>query len=73
MINAALAGDYDTARPLHYKLLKGFDLLFAENNPAGVKAFLSELGYIENAFRLPVVPLSQSIMQQVQQYLSTLK
>ena len=29
---------------MQHKLLEGFDLLFAENNPAGVKAFLSELG-----------------------------
>jgi 4-hydroxy-tetrahydrodipicolinate synthase len=73
MVNAALKNDYDTARKLHYKLLEGFDLLFAENNPAGVKAFLSEMGMIENTFRLPVVPLSDSIMQQVKKYCPTLK
>ena len=73
MVNAALANDYETARKLHYKLLEGFDLLFAENNPAGVKAFLSEMGMIENTFRLPVVPLSDGIMQQVKKYFPTLK
>jgi 4-hydroxy-tetrahydrodipicolinate synthase len=73
MVNAALNNDYDTARKLHYKLLEGFDLLFAENNPAGVKAFLSEMGMIENSFRLPLVPLSDSIMQQVKKYYPTLK
>lgn len=69
MVQYALAGDFEKARPLHYKLLQGNDLLFAENNPAGVKAFLSELGIIQNYLRLPLVPLSSSIHQQVQQYL----
>lgn len=73
MVNAALNSDYETARKLHYKLFEGFDLLFAENNPAGVKAFLSEMSMIENAFRLPLVPLSDSIMQQVKKYAATLK
>lgn len=73
MVNAAIADDFTTARGLNYRLLEGFDLLFAENNPAGVKAVLSELGIIENSLRLPLVPLSESILKQVQSYLTTLK
>ena len=72
MVQHALAGDFEKARPLHYKLLEGNDLLFAENNPAGVKAFLAELGIIKNNLRLPLVPLSQPLHQQVQQFLSGL-
>jgi 4-hydroxy-tetrahydrodipicolinate synthase len=72
LVKAALNGDYQQAKDLHYKLLEGFDLLFAENNPAGVKAFLSEMGLILNNFRLPLVPLSQNIQQQVKQFCSTL-
>ena len=73
MVNAALEDDYTTARNLNNILLEGYDLLFAENNPAGVKAFLSELGIIKNQVRLPVVPLSEGIHKQVKAYLSTLK
>ena len=72
MTCAALAGDYATARSLHYKLLQGYDLLFAENNPAGVKAFLSELNIIQNVLRLPCTPLSAGLYQQVKTYLQTL-
>lgn len=72
MVNAALQGDFAAAKPVQLKLLEGFDLLFAENNPAGVKAFLAELGLIENYLRLPLVPLSASVHQQVKSYLSTL-
>jgi 4-hydroxy-tetrahydrodipicolinate synthase len=73
MVNAALNNNYQKAALLQYKLLEGFDLLFAENNPAGVKAFLKEMGMIENILRLPLVPLSDSIMQQVKKYYPTLK
>ena len=48
-------------------------MLFAENNPAGVKAFLGEMGLIENVLRLPLVPLSESILQQVKKYYQSLK
>ena len=69
MIRLSLKGDFAAARPLHYKCLEGCDLLFAENNPAGVKAFLYELGIIENVLRLPVVPLSDGVHQKVKAYL----
>lgn len=70
MVRLSLKGDFAAARPLHYKCLEGNDLLFAENNPAGVKAFLYELGLIENVLRLPVVPLSSAVHQKVKAYLN---
>jgi len=69
MMRLSLKGDFAAARPLHYKCLEAIDLLFAENNPAGVKAFLFELGIIENVLRLPAVPLSEGIHQRVKAYL----
>jgi 4-hydroxy-tetrahydrodipicolinate synthase len=72
MIQCALDGDFKKARALNEKLLLGYDLLFAENNPAGVKAFLTELGIIKNHLRLPLVPLSKNIHQQIKEYLPTL-
>ncbi len=68
MVRFSLQGDFKQARPLHYKCLEGNDLLFAENNPAGVKAFLSEMGLIENVLRLPLVPLSSAIHQKVKNH-----
>ena len=73
MIEAALNDDYNLARKINNLLLTGYELLFAENNPAGVKAVLSELGIIENNLRLPLVPLSNGLLNQVRQYLPTLK
>jgi 4-hydroxy-tetrahydrodipicolinate synthase len=70
MVRLCLANDYVAARALHYKMLEGYDLLFAENNPAGVKAFLSELGVIQNHLRLPVTPLSEDLHKKVKAYLA---
>lgn len=72
MVNAALNDDFSTARLLNNKLLEGYNLLFAENNPAGAKAFLSELGLIQNNLRLPLVPLSIELHQQIKAYLNLL-
>ncbi len=71
MVEEALKGELKTARSLNNQLMEGYELLFAENNPAGVKAFLAELGIIENNLRLPLVPLSRSIQDQVKKYLAS--
>jgi 4-hydroxy-tetrahydrodipicolinate synthase len=73
MVSAALEGDFVRARSYNNLLMQGFDLLFAENNPAGVKAVLSELGLIENQLRLPLVPLSNAVHQQLKDYLPVLR
>jgi 4-hydroxy-tetrahydrodipicolinate synthase len=73
MVSAALQGDFERARAYNNRLINGYNLLFTENNPAGVKAVLSELGIVQNYVRLPVVPLSQGIHQQVREYLQTMK
>lgn len=70
MIRLALKNDFAGAAKLHYKLLEGYDLLFAENNPAGVKAFMYELKLIENELRLPLVSLSDPIHKKVKNFLA---
>lgn len=72
MINLALQQNFSGARAIHYKLLEGYDFLFAENNPAGVKAFLYELGLIENVLRLPVTPVSAVLQQKIKQFVEFL-
>ena len=68
MVRFCLQGDFASARMLHNKCLEGNDLLFAENNPAGVKAFLTEMDIIENILRLPLVPLSDGVYQKLKIY-----
>lgn len=65
MVRAGLQFDFATAKKLNDTLLEVYNLLFTENNPAGVKAFLYEMGLIKNIVRLPVTPLSESVQLKV--------
>lgn len=69
MVRLSLKGDFAGAKKLNDVMLEAYDLLFAENNPAGVKAFMAELKLIENNLRLPVVPLSAGLHTNVKNYL----
>jgi 4-hydroxy-tetrahydrodipicolinate synthase len=69
MVRLCLAGDFRGAKLINDELLEGYELLFAENNPAGVKAFLAELKLIGNHLRLPLVGLSDGLHSKVRAYL----
>lgn len=68
LVHCALEGKFEEANHFQHKLLDGIDLLFAENNPAGVKGFLAEMGLIENILRLPLVPMSPEGMQKIRDF-----
>lgn len=72
MVQAARENDFETARKLHYKLLDGIGLLFAEGNPPGVKYVLSRLNICQNTFRLPVVGISDTTKGQLNDYMAKL-
>jgi 4-hydroxy-tetrahydrodipicolinate synthase len=72
MVRAALAGDLKKAKNLNDKLLDAYHLLFVENNPAGVKVALSELGIINNYLRLPLVPLSNHYAEKLRAFTKNL-
>lgn len=69
MVKKSLAFDMGGAKILNDSLINAYDLMFAENNPAGVKAFLAEMGIIKNHMRLPVVPLSVKLHDGVRDFL----
>lgn len=71
MVNYCLQNDFSNAKKINDTLIKGYDLLFAENNPAGAKAFLYEMGIIHNIVRLPLVPLSAALHEQVKTFLNS--
>jgi 4-hydroxy-tetrahydrodipicolinate synthase len=59
VIEAALAGKRDEARKLDMKLQPLHKALFVESNPVPVKWAAARLGLINDAVRLPLVPLSR--------------
>lgn len=69
MVRLCLKNQFAAAKEINDKLLDAYDLMFSENNPAGVKAFMAEKGWIENFVRLPVVPLSAGLHEKAKAYL----
>lgn len=61
--SAALQGDFNTARDLHYHLVSLFKALSIDTNPIPVKAAMNALGMSAGPCRLPLSPLSSEKMQ----------
>ena len=73
MIRLQMKGEYDGARKIHHRFTDLFSLLFVDGNPAGVKAMLHEMGYIQNVLRLPLVPTRISTLQRMSEIMKELK
>ena len=73
MIRLQMKGEYDPARIIHHRFTDLFSLLFVDGNPAGVKAMLHEMGFIENVLRLPLVPTRISTLQRMSELMRELK
>lgn len=69
MVNAALEGNYEKARLLHYNLAPLFEALFLETNPIPVKAALAMMGKISEEVRLPLTPLAAEFRPKLQKAL----
>ena len=59
MVRAARAGDFETARKLHYELLPILQALFTETNPIPVKAAMAMLGKCRPELRMPLTPITE--------------
>ena len=73
MIRLEFKGEYEAARNIHHKFTELYKLLFVDGNPAGVKALLHEMGFIDNVLRLPLVPTRITTVQTKSEILKTLK
>jgi len=66
MVHEMLEGNEKEALALHYKMLKMNGLIFADGNPAGIKALMAHNGLCRNVLRLPLVPISDNIRQEIE-------
>lgn len=73
MIRLEFQGEYEPARKIHHMFTELYSLLFVDGNPAGVKALLHEMGFIENQLRLPLVPTKVSTLQKMAEILKSLR
>lgn len=58
-VNAALEGDINKAKELHYELFELMQLNFIESNPVPAKTALNLMGFMKDNFRLPLVPITK--------------
>jgi 4-hydroxy-tetrahydrodipicolinate synthase len=66
MYDAAVAGDAERAREIHYGVHPLVDLLFVETNPAPAKWLMKERGLIaSDHLRPPLIPLTEAGQAQV--------
>ncbi len=65
MIRLEFRGEFGAAQKIHHKFTDLYSLLFVDGNPAGVKALLSEMGFIKNQLRLPLVPTRVATLQKM--------
>ena len=72
MCDTALAGEWDAARALHYRLLPLMEVNFIESSPGPVKAALALMGLLEEQFRLPLVPVTEKTRAQVREVITEL-
>lgn len=70
MVDAALAGDYDRARALHYELLPVMRACFMETNPLPIKTALALRGDVQEEFRLPLCKMEAGNKEKLRAILS---
>ena len=61
MVTSMMNDDPKTALPLHYKMLKMNNLIFADGNPAGIKCLMAYQNLCKNVLRLPLVTVSENV------------
>lgn len=65
MVRAGLEGRVKDAYELHYRIAPSIELIFAEGNPAGIKALLAKKAMIKNVLRLPLVEATDALQSRI--------
>lgn len=72
MVALAKEGKVKEAYRIHNSLVEITRLIFAEGNPAGIKAVLAKKGIIQNYLRLPLVAASTSLEEKLYEQMQKL-
>ena len=72
MTDFALAGNWNEARELHYRLLPLMEVNFVESSPGPVKAAMAMMGLLDENFRLPLVPIQEKSRARIREVIAEL-
>ena len=70
MVKAALSGDYEAARKIHYRLLPFFKAAFVDGNPTSIKYAMRVKGLPSGSVRLPLVDVHDEAKKIIEEALS---
>ena len=73
LVKAALKGKFKDALVFQQQLLEIMNTIFADGNPAGVKAALKILGITQDYLRLPLVPINKPLYNKLVKQIEDLK
>ncbi|WGF92587.1 4-hydroxy-tetrahydrodipicolinate synthase [Aequorivita marisscotiae] len=65
MVQLGLQKKVDEAYEIHYKIAPAIDYIFAEGNPAGIKAVFKKLDICGDTVRLPLVGVSDGLRSKI--------
>lgn len=72
MVQLGLQKKADEAYKIHYKIAPAIDYIFAEGNPAGIKAVFKKLGICGDTVRLPLVSVGNTLREKLNQFVDSL-
>jgi len=70
MVRLGLDKNVEEAYKIHYKLAPAIDYIFAEGNPAGIKAVFNKKGICGDTVRLPLVGVSDNLRLKIDFFVS---
>ncbi|MCX6333659.1 MAG: 4-hydroxy-tetrahydrodipicolinate synthase [Bacteroidia bacterium] len=73
LVSDALKSNFKAAREIQFRFIEAIELLFADGNPSGVKAFMSNMNLCQNILRLPLVPVNKNVYSRIQKVVEELK
>ena len=72
MVTSMLNDEVNAALELHYKMLKINNLIFADGNPAGIKALMASRKLCKNILRLPLVTANDNVISDIEKELDVM-
>ena len=70
MIQWGIDGNSKDSRAMETRLMPVINMIFEENNPAGIKAVLKKMNYCEDSVRLPLVPATEELQSKIAAFIA---
>ena len=70
MIQWGIDGNSKDARAMEARLMPVINMIFEENNPAGIKAVLKKMNYCEDSVRLPLVAATEKLQSKIATFIA---